>query len=741
MPVTSAALSLVPNSRIARSFSDAAKRSMNSVPTALMSDGPDPAIPHTSSLTPSATPAATTPAMAPSAGVADGRVAGGDGSALSDERSVTTAMAERYARTATTVLAGRETIAKLAGGRSGPRRRGRTVTGVTAPDGPQVLVVDDEPMVREVVATYLQRDGLRVHEAADGPSAEAWLETHRPDLVVLDVMLPGTDGLTILRKLRADGHIPVILLTARADEVDRVVGLELGADDYVVKPFSPRELAARVRNVLRRTSAPPAPAASEAIEAGVAAHRSGDPRGPRRRTPRRADPEGVRPPGDAGPVAAPRLHPPRAARRRVGLGAGVPGPGDGDGARRSTAPEAGGRSRGPPLDHHGARGRLPVRAVIAMSWSDRVAEQPAATALAAIGLLALAVAAGWALRHVARRTRSLRHLLLTLTFGSLLVGAGVALALAALMVLDADGVWTSLVILAVTGVLATVLVLVASGPLSRDVRTLESSVRRIEAGDLSARTGVRRADELGHVARAVDELTERLDAMERDRLAMEEERRAMLSSISHDLRTPLSALRAAVEALADGVAPDPERYLRSMQRDVEVLSTLVDDLFLLARIEAGRVDLERVPLDLSELVDEAVEALAPAAASHGVTIERDAPRARRRGRQPDGARPGRAEPARQRHPARPTGVSGADHASTTPARPRVEVVDEGPGFPTEFREHAFDRFTRADPSRNRATGGAGLGLAIARGLVEAHGGRIWIDGPPGGRVTFELPAA
>ena len=79
-------------------------------------------------------------------------------------------------------------------------------------------------------------------------------------------------------------------------------------------------------------------------------------------------------------------------------------------------------------------------------------------------------------------------------------------------------------------------------------------------------------------------------------------------------------------------------------------------------------------------------------------------------------------------------VDGAD-------RPRVEVVDEGPGFPTEFRDHAFERFTRADPSRNRATGGVGLGLAIARGLVEAHGGRIWIDGPPGGRVTFELPAA
>jgi DNA-binding response OmpR family regulator len=118
---------------------------------------------------------------------------------------------------------------------------------------PTVLVVDDEPMVREVVARYLALDGVDVHEAGDGQSALDWLGSHRPDLVVLDVMLPHVDGLSILRRLRADGDIPVILLTARAEEVDRILGLELGADDYVVKPFSPRELAARVRTVLRRT--------------------------------------------------------------------------------------------------------------------------------------------------------------------------------------------------------------------------------------------------------------------------------------------------------------------------------------------------------------------------------------------------------------------------------------------------------------------------------------------------------
>lgn len=118
----------------------------------------------------------------------------------------------------------------------------------------QVLVVDDEPMVREVVARYLALDGVQVHEAADGDQAAEWLDHNVADLIVLDVMLPGIDGLSILRRVRAVSDVPVILLTARADEVDRIVGLELGADDYVVKPFSPRELAVRVRTVLRRTA-------------------------------------------------------------------------------------------------------------------------------------------------------------------------------------------------------------------------------------------------------------------------------------------------------------------------------------------------------------------------------------------------------------------------------------------------------------------------------------------------------
>ncbi|HSK15662.1 MAG TPA: response regulator transcription factor [Gaiellaceae bacterium] len=116
-----------------------------------------------------------------------------------------------------------------------------------------VLVVDDEPIVREVVAEYLRRAGFRTLEAGDGDSARALLEEEDPSLVVLDLMLPGTDGLELCRWIRARSDVPVIMLTARGEEADRIVGLELGADDYVTKPFSPRELAARVRTVLRRT--------------------------------------------------------------------------------------------------------------------------------------------------------------------------------------------------------------------------------------------------------------------------------------------------------------------------------------------------------------------------------------------------------------------------------------------------------------------------------------------------------
>ncbi|MFP3988932.1 response regulator [Streptomyces sp. E11-3] len=152
----------------------------------------------------------------------------------------------------------------------------------TPPQGraPRVLVVDDDPTVAEVVAGYLDRAGYYVDRAEDGLVALERAAAHWPDLVVLDLMLPGMDGLEVCRRLRAKGPVPVIMLTARGDEDDRILGLEIGADDYVTKPFSPRELVLRVESVLRRSQAavavprPAAPLAAAGLSVDPAARRA-----------------------------------------------------------------------------------------------------------------------------------------------------------------------------------------------------------------------------------------------------------------------------------------------------------------------------------------------------------------------------------------------------------------------------------------------------------------------------------
>jgi signal transduction histidine kinase len=374
-----------------------------------------------------------------------------------------------------------------------------------------------------------------------------------------------------------------------------------------------------------------------------------------------------------------------------------------------------------------------------MSWFDHVTGQPLESLFAAAVLVAAVVSGGFALRPITRRTRSLHHLVLLITLASLAVGAVVALLLGRLMVLNAGQARMAIAVLAVTALFAGLLAVIASVPLARDADALESAVRRLEAGDRSGRTGVTRADELGHVARALDELTHRLDTLERERAAVEAERQMMFTSIGHDLRTPLAALRAAVEALVDGIAPDPPRYLAAMNRDVAALSSLVDDLFLLARIESGTLDSGTERVDLTELAGDAVEALEPAAAARGVELRLHA----------DAAIAVRGNPTALGRVIRnllDNAIRHSPEGSTVDVEVVAEadtavvrVTDRGTGFDAEFAAAAFDRFSRPDPSRTRTGGGAGLGLAIARGIVEAHGGSIGIEPAGGGRVAFALP--
>ena len=124
------------------------------------------------------------------------------------------------------------------------------------PSAPTILIVEDDLVIRQLVGDLMLREGFGVESAEDAKGMDAILARTRPDLVILDLMLPGEDGLSICRRLRAQDALPILMLTAKSDEIDRVVGLEMGADDYLVKPFGPRELLARVRAVLRRGGTP-----------------------------------------------------------------------------------------------------------------------------------------------------------------------------------------------------------------------------------------------------------------------------------------------------------------------------------------------------------------------------------------------------------------------------------------------------------------------------------------------------
>lgn len=135
---------------------------------------------------------------------------------------------------------------------------------------PRVLIVDDDPLIRDLLHAYLSQEGYEVHCADTAEGAEAFLARHAVDLVLLDIRLPGKDGLTLTRELRVRSEIGIILITGRNDDIDRIVGLECGADDYVIKPLNPRELVSRAKNLVRRVRAAqvaqPAPSASHALK-------------------------------------------------------------------------------------------------------------------------------------------------------------------------------------------------------------------------------------------------------------------------------------------------------------------------------------------------------------------------------------------------------------------------------------------------------------------------------------------
>lgn len=355
-------------------------------------------------------------------------------------------------------------------------------------------------------------------------------------------------------------------------------------------------------------------------------------------------------------------------------------------------------------------------------------------AIAGIGVLAATI-----LPRVVRTWSTIRRTVVAIAVTAFLIAAAGLAVAAQTMFISSHDLTLLLVVLGFAFVAAVGFAMAVGEPLTRDLTHMADTADRVGAGDLSARTGITRGDEVGRVAEAFDAMAAELEEAEEQRLRDEEARRRFFAAVGHDLRTPLASLQAAIEALEDGVAPDPDRYLRSMERDVAALGELVDDLFLLARMDSGSISIDPMPVDVTEIADEAIEVLRPVAGRSDVVLRLEADH---RTVVPGGTEAvSRAlrnlieNAIRHSPPGSEVVVQVRNGHGAT-----VRVVDQGPGFDPEFIDRAFERFTRADDARGRDTGGSGLGLAIASGFVTALGGEIWAEPGPGGRVGFRLPA-
>jgi signal transduction histidine kinase len=271
---------------------------------------------------------------------------------------------------------------------------------------------------------------------------------------------------------------------------------------------------------------------------------------------------------------------------------------------------------------------------------------------------------------------------------------------------------------------------------------LVGAVSQISAGDLTARAPLHSQDEVGKLASAFNHMAERLEESFTRERELEQARKELISSVSHDLRTPLASIRAMVESINDGVVSDQgtvRRYLRTIETEVENLSQLINDLFELSQMEAGTLELHLESSSLTDLISDTLESMSAQATAGGRHLNLKG--------SVDGEVPSVVMDARRvqrvlynlvQNALRHTPSDGIIYilARDVGTEVHVEVSDTGEGIPDEELSRIFDRFYRSERSRSRDTGGAGLGLSIAKGIVEAHGGRLWVESALGKGSTF-----
>ncbi|MEE9216861.1 MAG: HAMP domain-containing sensor histidine kinase, partial [Anaerolineales bacterium] len=281
--------------------------------------------------------------------------------------------------------------------------------------------------------------------------------------------------------------------------------------------------------------------------------------------------------------------------------------------------------------------------------------------------------------------------------------------------------------------------------ITQRLKVLDRAANRLSEGDFSVRVDIAGRDEVAELGQAFNVMAERLEHAERESEQLEKARREFIAGASHDLRTPLSALRAMLDAIAEGVVEDPTDYIRRSQRVITQMSNLTDDLVELATLDSAATPLERSPGSIEEVIEAAMEGAALRAETKGVEltgpVHNDLPLI------PMATdKIGRVLQNLLDNAIDHTGSGGEVAVSTLESNGTVEVAvqDTGEGIQRENLPYVFERFYRGEKSRSRAnteSGGVGLGLAIAKELVEAHGGTIWAEsGSEGGtRITFALP--
>ncbi len=303
----------------------------------------------------------------------------------------------------------------------------------------------------------------------------------------------------------------------------------------------------------------------------------------------------------------------------------------------------------------------------------------------------------------------------------------------------------AIVLLVFAGGMAMVLGYFLSSTITDRIHVLKGAAEKLAEGNLKARVSVQGRDEVSSLAHTFNQMAEQLETADKKQRELEKMRADLIAWVGHDLQTPLASIRAILEALEDGVVDDPttiKRYLNTAQRDVGSLSALIDDLFQMAQFNAGGIPLDCANASLADLISDTLESFSELASRQKIKLEGSV----ESNIDPvymDTQRIGRVLNNLIGNALRHTPAAGEVkvHARRTAFGVEVSVSDSGEGIRAEDLPHIFESFYRGEKSRSRATGGAGLGLAISRGIVQAHGGEIQVhsEAGRGSQFTFSLP--